>query len=200
MFWGFWSGWCDIGVLGSAVKLLMWSGLGLWRGVAMVLVVRPNSVWRCPVGARVGLGAVEGGGEGVVGAADAAAADLVEDVGVDHGGGDVAVAEELLDGADVVAVGEQVGSERVAERVAGDALGERGRARGSGDGSLWEAAVQVVPVDLAGAGVGREGAGGEDPLPAPVRDGAGVLAGEGVGEPDRAVAGVEIGGAARGAG
>ena len=28
----------------------------------------------------------------------------VEDVGVDHGGGDVAVAEELLDGTDVAAV------------------------------------------------------------------------------------------------
>ncbi len=140
------------------------------------------------------MGCVEGGGEGVVGAADAAAADLVEDVGVDHGGGDVAVAEELLDGTDVVAISEQVGGKRVAERVAGDALRESGRACSSGDGSLWEAAVQVVPVDLAGAGVGREGAGGEDPLPAPVPCGAGVLAGKGVGEPDGAVAGVNVGG------
>jgi len=37
----------------------------------------------------------------------------VEDVGVDHGGGDVAVAEELLDGANVVAGLKQVGREGV---------------------------------------------------------------------------------------
>ena len=48
----------------------------------------------------------------------------VEDVGVDHGGGDVAVAEELLDGADVVAGLEQVGGEGVAQGVAADSLGE----------------------------------------------------------------------------
>jgi hypothetical protein len=35
----------------------------------------------------------------------------VEDVGVDHGGRDILVARELLDGADVVAVLEQVGGE-----------------------------------------------------------------------------------------
>ena len=41
--------------------------------------------------------------EAVGGAQDAGRAP-VEDVGVDHGGGHVAVAEELLDGADVGAV------------------------------------------------------------------------------------------------
>ena len=41
--------------------------------------------------------------EAVGGAEDAGGA-TVEDVGVDHGGGDVAVAEELLDGSDVGAV------------------------------------------------------------------------------------------------
>jgi len=38
----------------------------------------------------------------------------VEHVGVDHGGLDVVVAEELLDGADVVAVAEEVGGKAVA--------------------------------------------------------------------------------------
>jgi hypothetical protein len=56
--------------------------------------------------------------EAVGGAEDAGGA-AVEDVGVDHGGGDVAVAEELLDGADVGAVLQQVGGEGVAEGVAG---------------------------------------------------------------------------------
>lgn len=72
-----------------------------------------------------GAGGVCGGNAGasqrVEGAADAAGAEA-EDVGVDHGGGDVAVAEELLDGADVVAALEEVGGEGVAEGVAGDSL------------------------------------------------------------------------------
>jgi len=41
--------------------------------------------------------------EAVGGPKDAGGAS-VEDVSVDHGGGDVAVAEELLDGADVGAI------------------------------------------------------------------------------------------------
>jgi hypothetical protein len=39
-----------------------------------------------------------------VGRAEDSGGASVEDVGVDHGGGDVAVAEELLDGSDVGAV------------------------------------------------------------------------------------------------
>jgi hypothetical protein len=35
----------------------------------------------------------------------------VEDVGIDHRGGDVLVAEQLLDGSDVVAVLKEVGGE-----------------------------------------------------------------------------------------
>lgn len=66
---------------------------------------------------------------GVEGAADGDAT-LVEHVGVDHGGFDVFVAEQLLHGADVPsawlrvnsAVFEQVGGEAVPEDVRGDAL------------------------------------------------------------------------------
>ena len=42
----------------------------------------------------------------------------VQNVGVDHGGRDVPVAEEFLDGAYVVAVLEEVGGKGVAEGVA----------------------------------------------------------------------------------
>lgn len=52
-----------------------------------------------------------------------AVAAAVEHVGVDHGGLDVVVAEELLDSPDVIAVGEQVGGERSAESVKGGWLG-----------------------------------------------------------------------------
>lgn len=50
----------------------------------------------------------------------------VGDVGVDLGGGDVGVAEHGLDGADVGAVHEEVGSETVAEGVRGDVFGDAG--------------------------------------------------------------------------
>ena len=53
---------------------------------------------------------------------------LVGDVGVDLGGGDVGVAEQGLDGAEVGAVHEKVGSEAVAEGVGGNMLGDAGGA------------------------------------------------------------------------
>ena len=47
---------------------------------------------------------------------------LAVDVGVDLGGGEVGVAEHLLDRAEVGAALEQVGGEAVAERVRRDPL------------------------------------------------------------------------------
>src|SRR3990167_9339176 len=49
--------------------------------------------------------------------ADHAASAAVEDVGVDHGGAYVGVAEQFLYGTDVVAVLQQVGGERMPERM-----------------------------------------------------------------------------------
>src|SRR5262245_23174994 len=57
----------------------------------------------------------------VEGAEDAGGA-AVEDVGVDPGGADVGMAEQLLDGADVVAALQQAGGEAVAEDVRADEL------------------------------------------------------------------------------
>ena len=81
---------------------------------------------------------------GLVERAPHAATATVQDMGVDHGGADVLVSEELLDGADVVAVLEEMGGEGVAEGVAGDALGEGGVAVGLGDGALDDGLVEVV--------------------------------------------------------
>jgi hypothetical protein len=50
----------------------------------------------------------------------------VEHMGVDHGGFDIFVSEEFLDGADIVASFEQMGSEGVAEGVGGDPLWDAG--------------------------------------------------------------------------
>jgi len=44
-------------------------------------------------------------------------------MGVDHGGGDIAMAQQLLDGADVVAACQQMGGEAVAQGMAVDPLG-----------------------------------------------------------------------------
>ena len=45
---------------------------------------------------------------------------LVGDVGVDLSGGDIGVAEESLDTAEVGAVGEEIGGENMADDVRGD--------------------------------------------------------------------------------
>ncbi len=68
-------------------------------------------------------------GDLVEGAADGQAAPL-EDVGVDHGGLEVFVAEQVLDGADVVTALQQVGGKGMTEGVAGDALVDTGLAGG----------------------------------------------------------------------
>ena len=78
-----------------------------WRGVV------------CDNGCEIGMwgrlikaaGLVEGAADGEWAA--------VEDVGVDHGGGHVAVAQKLLDSSNVVARLEEVGGEAVPEGVAG---------------------------------------------------------------------------------
>ena len=68
----------------------------------------------------------------------------VQDVGVDHSRGDVLMAEELLDRADVAAVFEQVGSEGMAEGVACGALRDARREDGAAHGVLDDGLVQVV--------------------------------------------------------
>ena len=73
----------------------------------------------------------------------------VEDVGVDHRGGDVLVAEQLLHGADVASVFEQMRGKRVPERVAGRALGDAGRQDRAAHGLLHDRFVQVVAALLA---------------------------------------------------
>lgn len=54
-------------------------------------------------------------------------------MGVDHGGGDIAMAEQLLHGANVIAALEQVGGEAVPEGVATGGFGEAGGGAGQFD-------------------------------------------------------------------
>lgn len=70
---------------------------------------------------------------------------VAEDVGVDHGRRHVAVAEELLDGADVVTALQQVGGEGVAKGMATGTLVDASRADGAGHGSLHVRLMGVMP-------------------------------------------------------
>jgi len=56
---------------------------------------------------------------GVEGAFDGGGASI-ENVGVDHGGFNVFVTKQFLDGADIVAIFQEVGGEGVSENVRGD--------------------------------------------------------------------------------
>lgn len=58
--------------------------------------------------------------------------------------------EELLDGSDIVAVLEQVGGERMAERVAGRPLRDAGPLDGVPHGPLEDGLVKVMAPTLAG--------------------------------------------------
>jgi hypothetical protein len=121
-----------------------------------------------------------------------AATAAIKDVGVDHGGFHVFVAEEFLDGADVVAVLEKMGGERVAEGVTTDALGDLSVAGGLFEGFLEAAFVEVIADDLACARIAATGAGWEGVLPNPLATGTGVFTIEGVGEEGFAVAEAEV--------
>jgi hypothetical protein len=68
-------------------------------------------------------------------------------MGIDHRGFDILVAEEFLDGMDVVAVLEQVGGEGVAKGVATDTFVDFGAAHGGFQRFLDAAGVEVVPPD-----------------------------------------------------
>jgi len=66
------------------------------------------------------------------------------DMEVNHGGGNIRVAEQVLDSSDVDAAFEKVGGERMAHGVAGGGLGEPGLAHGFLELALHGDFVDVV--------------------------------------------------------
>ncbi len=79
----------------------------------------------------------------------------------------VAMAEQLLDGADVVAALEQVGGEAVAQRVAARPLGEPRLAHRARHRALNRRLVEVMAALDAGGLLAVARGGREDPLPGP---------------------------------
>ncbi len=60
----------------------------------------------------------------------------VEHMGIEHRRFDIAMAQQLLDGSNVIAAFEQVGGERMAERMARGSFRETGRRHGVSDSFL----------------------------------------------------------------
>ena len=79
------------------------------------------------------------------------------------------MAEQFLDGADIVPGLEEVGREAMSERMTTGVLDNTGGADRPLDGFLQGRRGQVVSPDDPGAGVGRSPAGGEQVLPAELK-------------------------------
>jgi hypothetical protein len=105
----------------------------------------------------------------------------LKDVGVYLRGGYVPVPEELLHGADVLTVFQQVGGERVAKGVGAGAFGDAGMPDRVPDRPLKDRLMEVVTAVLAGRPIDVDSGDREDPLPRPFAASVRVLAGEGPG-------------------
>ena len=86
---------------------------------------------------------------------------------VDHGRGQIAVSEQLLNGADVGAALEQVGGEGMAKGMCADVLREPGTANGHFDGFVDDAGINVMAAGHTRTRVYGQIPGGEHILPAP---------------------------------
>src|SRR5262245_56197564 len=93
---------------------------------------------------------------------------LVQDVRVDLRCADVAVAEQLLDGADVPAGLQEVGRERVTEGVARGPLLDPSTAHGVFDGTQQRGLVKMMAPSLPGGALHIDARRREHPLPPPL--------------------------------
>ena len=119
--------------------------------------------------------------DSVEGAPDGASA-LIEDVRVDHRCGDIPMTEQLLDGADVVAVLKKVGGETVGQGVATCGLGNIGGVESGLGSALDDRFMQMVPAVFTGVAVPVASRGRKHPLPRRLRAGGGILACQCVGQ------------------
>lgn len=86
-------------------------------------------------------------------------------MGVNHRGFNILVTQQILNGADVLAVLDQVGGEGVAECVAGDALFDTSEHGCTVDGFLQCAGADVMALGQSAAWICGELRGGEEELP-----------------------------------
>ena len=126
------------------------------------------------------------------------------------------MSEQFLDGAQVVAIFEEVGCEAMPQGVAGGVLGDPGPFHGGGDLFLDGGLVDMVSAHLgilggvaecfgagfifecfAGSRIGAQVARRKEVLPLEGAGGVGIFFGEGVGQPDVSGAALEVVGVER---
>ena len=98
------------------------------------------------------------------------------------------MAKQLLHRADVIAVLQQMGRERMAKRMAAGRLGNPGGPHGGRDRLLQAALTEMMPTAQVRAWIRREAIGGKDILPTPLAVRVGILAFERKGSVHRSVA------------
>ena len=107
---------------------------------------------------------------------------------INHRRANVLVAQEFLHGANIVAIGQEVGGEGMAERVAGHALRQSGLPHSLLDRFLDERFMNVVPALFPGPQVHPAVFLGKHELPGPLLVGLRILASLRMGQFDAAVA------------
>ena len=105
-------------------------------------------------------------------------------MGVNLGGTDIFVAEQLLHGPDVVARFEQVGGKAVAKSMARGMLCDAGLCNSGFDGTLKAGGMDMVPPNDITARVFGQISSRKEPLPTKFLTLARLLAGQGVGHFD----------------
>lgn len=92
---------------------------------------------------------------------------FVQDVRINHGGGDIFVAQKLLHGSDVVAALQEVGREAVSKRMAAGWFVQPGGANRKLDRILHVLLPEVMTARFAAPWISRKARGGKDVLPGP---------------------------------
>jgi hypothetical protein len=107
----------------------------------------------------------------------ASAGTTLQEVRISHGRRNVPVTQKLLDGAEVVAVLQEVRREAVAQSVATGGRREARAADGASDHLLKAGLGEVMAADEAATRVRRPPGGREQPVPAQLAVSVGVLPG-----------------------
>lgn len=116
----------------------------------------------------------------------------VQNVGVDHGGLEARMAQELLDGPDVVAAHQQMGREGVPQGVHGRRFGQACLQDGCPKGPLDLALAQMIAPDPAALGIYGSFRRREDVLPSPFALRSRIFGRERIGQMDPPVALFEV--------
>ena len=116
----------------------------------------------------------------------------VEDVGIDHGGDDIAMPQQLLDGPDIIANFQKMSGKGMAQGMAPSVFLNIGLAHSSFDCFLQDRFIQVMSASDSGAWICGNLRRRKNILPGPLFCGMFIFAYQGKRQLDRAIALFEI--------